>query len=92
MDLMDILSSASSTSAKVTKASYKLMIGDNWLCSITLDSENKRNNPLHSALASKQEELSADQVIEILNALMTKCTIVKSSPKVSEKLDLSSLL
>ncbi len=92
MDLMEMLSSSSSTSQKVEKASYKLMLGEHWLCSVTLDVNNKRNNALHTALASKQQELALDDMLQVLNAVVSKCTLEKSSPKVSEKLDLSSLL
>jgi len=92
MDLMEMLSSSSPTTSDVTKASYKLMVGTYWLCSITLDKDNKRNNPLHEALASKQADLSAEEMLEVLKAVLAKVTLEKSSPKIADKLDLSSLL
>ncbi len=92
MDLMEMLSSSSSSTQKVEKASYKLMLGEHWLCSVTLDVNNKRNNALHSALAAKQQELGLEEMIQVLNAVVSKCTLEKSSPKISEKLDLSALL
>ncbi len=92
MDLMDILSSATSSSTKVEKKSYKINIGDMWLCSITLDVNNKRNNPLHSALSEKQTDMTSEQMVELLTALLAKASIEVSTPKISEKLDLSALL
>ena len=92
MDLMEMLSDSSTSKTDVTKASYKLMLGSYWLCSVTLDKDNKRNNPLHEALASKQASLSSDEMIEVLSAVLSKVTLEKSSPKVADKLDLSSLL
>ncbi len=92
MDLMSILSSASESSAKATKRSYKINVAGQWLCSITIDVDNKRNNPLHAALAEKQQSLTGDEMLQILTALICKSEIEVSQPKVSEKLDLSSLL
>ena len=94
MDLMAILSSASESSSTkaTTKRSYKINIAGQWLCSVTIDVDNKRNNPLHSALAEKQQSLKGDEMVQIISALLAKSEVEVSQPKASEKLDLSSLL